>query len=117
MRVITYAPNAGPPAPPAGRSTFAPCSASPRTSARVQGITRSNTDHSARTNPRIEPTEQAAAATIHFGSADESLSRISPTPGSDAIRRDRGDRDDGEEPGALGQRTNVDRLIVRVGRG
>ena len=86
MRVITYAPNAGPPAPPAGRSTFAPCSASPRTSARVQGITRSNTDHSARTNPRIEPTEQAAAATIHFGSADESLSRISPTPGSDAIR-------------------------------
>ena len=83
--VITSAPSAGPPAPPAGISTFAPCSANPSTTARRHGITRSNTDHSARTNPNIESSAQAAQAAIQTGSASDSRSRISPTPGSAAI--------------------------------
>ena len=83
--VSTNAPNAGPPAPPAGTSTFAPCSASPSTSARRHGITRSKTDHSARTNPSIDSTRQIAAATSHQGSADEKRARISPMPGSERI--------------------------------
>ena len=84
-RVMTSAPSAGPPAPPAGSSTFAPCSAKPRTSARCQRIRRSNADHSARTKPSIEPSAQAAASAIQVWSAEESRSRISPTPGSVAI--------------------------------
>ena len=81
-RVITSAPSAGPPAPPAGSSTFAPCSANPSTSARRHGITRSNADHRARTKPSIESSEHSAASAIQPWVADDSRSRISPTPGS-----------------------------------
>src|SRR4051794_2860508 len=79
---MTNVPKAGPPAPPAGSSTLAPCSARPSTSARRHGTTRSNAAHSARTNPSIDIPAQAAVASSQRGSAPASRSRTSSTPGS-----------------------------------
>src|SRR4051794_18423469 len=82
---ITSVPNAGPPAPPAGSSTLAPCSARPSTSARRHGTTRSNAAHRARTKPSIDMSSQAAVASTQRGSASASRSRTSSTPGSALI--------------------------------
>src|SRR3954451_13929992 len=79
---MTSAPKAGPPAPPAGNRTFAPCSAKPSTTARRHGITRSKADHSARTNPNIDINSQNALATSHLTLACENSARTSPMPGS-----------------------------------
>ena len=98
----------GPPAPPAGTSTFAPCSASPSTSARRQGITRSNTDHSARTNPSIDI--RAAQRGGHEPPRVRGREAVADLAdaGQREDQHDRGHQQQDEEAPALDDRAEVD---------
>jgi hypothetical protein len=80
-RCSAQAPSANPPAPPAGSSEFAACSASPIWALKRHRMWAQKTARNTTTYESVESTSAAPAAAIHAGSAPFSWLRSEPNPG------------------------------------